>query len=258
MEDRIATTITRLSDNGLTKNDQRTLTARFVFLWIERPGETKTSSKWRIDLVRDTFRDVLAKSAHLFFVLALLLTPTQCGQRAFINSTIEPLLRSDSYNSYRFFLGPQDKEFLVKTAKDKGFLQKSEFLAVMHALFPEGWTHEVDHTDFSRTGDRSMYIVRCHLRLLLNESTAITYAYSKMPRSNLPLLLHILAQAIERSNLVAGEMQKGDEKTGAVTVLIPAGDVDCSCSITVSRPVITEALGQFDFTQVYEKNWAPF
>ncbi|KAF2006192.1 hypothetical protein P154DRAFT_570262 [Amniculicola lignicola CBS 123094] len=241
MEDIIATTVARLSDQGLTKQDKKNLTTRFAFLWLERPGESKKSSKWRINLVRDTFRNVLDKSAHLFVILLLLLSPTACGQRVFIDGTIMPLLKSESYDSCSFSLGLRDKEFLVETAEDKGFLQESEFIAVMHALFPEGWSHEVEHTDVSSAGNRT-----------------ITYAYSKMPRSNIPLFLHVLAEAIERSNLVAGEIQKGDDETGAATVLIPAGDVDCSCSIAVSRVVITEALGQLRFTQVYEQKWAPF
>lgn len=79
-----------------------------------------------------------------------------------------------------------------------------------------------------------------------------------MPRSNLPLFLRVLAEAIEKSNLYLGERQRGDEETSAATVLIPAGYVDCACSITVSRPVITEALGQLRLKKVYEQGSAPF
>lgn len=63
---------------------------------------------------------------------------------------------------------------------------------------------------------------------------------------------------MQKSNLNLGEEQRGDEDTSTVNVLIPAGDVDCSCSITVSRAVIMEALGQLGLTKVFEQRCAPF
>lgn len=78
-----------------------------------------------------------------------------------------------------------------------------------------------------------------------------------MPRSNISLFLRTLAEAIETSNLCLGETRRGDEATGAITVLIPAGDVDCACSIVVSRAVITEALGQLGLTKIFQQESAP-
>ena len=78
-----------------------------------------------------------------------------------------------------------------------------------------------------------------------------------MPESNIPLFLQTLAKAIETSNLCLSEKYQGNKETSAVTVLIPAGDVDCACSITVSRSVITEALGRLGLTKIYEQESAP-
>jgi hypothetical protein len=78
-----------------------------------------------------------------------------------------------------------------------------------------------------------------------------------MPTRNIPYFLRIMADAMEKSNLYLGETQQGEDETSAINVLIPDGDADCSCSVTVSRPVIIEALGRLGFTKVYEKRWTP-
>jgi len=138
---RIAETVERLRNKGLAAQDQKILPNRLARLWLERHAEKESSqSKWRNDTARQAFSDVRYKSAHLFFVLVLLVSPTQCGQRAFCDGVIRPLLDLESYDPYNFSLSPQDKRFLENAAKAKGFLEEPNFIALMQALFPEGWS----------------------------------------------------------------------------------------------------------------------
>jgi hypothetical protein len=85
---------------------------------------------------------------------------------------------------------------------------------------------------------------------------AITYAYaySEMPRENLPFFIQTVANAVETSTLYLNETQRGDKETEAATVLIPAGDEDCSVTIVVNRASIIGALRQCGFKKIWEKS----
>ncbi|ORX92567.1 hypothetical protein BCR34DRAFT_253746 [Clohesyomyces aquaticus] len=137
LQPRIAATVNDLRSQGLTSRHRILLTKRLKILWGESSG--KKSTRWRIKTARQAFSEVQAKSPHLFLVLVLLVTATECGQRAFCDEVITALVKLECYEPYQFSLSADDKDFLERTAKQQGFVEASTFKALMRALIPDGW-----------------------------------------------------------------------------------------------------------------------
>jgi hypothetical protein len=132
---RVANMVKKLRTKGLTAEEKKILPTRLKALWI-RPSTSDTSQS-RSNIAREVVSSVQSESAHLCFVLILLLTATQFGNKKFYNTTIAPLLRTEGYNVYEFSLRPDDESFLKKMAEEEGFGEISGFVALMRALFPD-------------------------------------------------------------------------------------------------------------------------
>lgn len=138
MDVRIAETVEQLRNRGLSADHKKILRGRLKRLWIGPSEASSKKSKWRQDVARQAFSSVQGKSAHLCFVLILLLSLTQCGQKAFCDEVITPLLHLESFDTYHFSLSLDDKSFLEGIAKEEGFVENPNFIAFMQTLFPDG------------------------------------------------------------------------------------------------------------------------
>ncbi|PSN61339.1 hypothetical protein BS50DRAFT_148514 [Corynespora cassiicola Philippines] len=131
-------TVKQLRSEGLTAQHQKILSIRLTWLWsLCQAEKTSSKSKWRNSTAREAFADVQYKSAHLFLAFVLNVTPTTCGQRAFCEKVVKPLLHLENYDQFKFSLEPPDKSFLQKTAREKEFIEAPDFVALVQALFPE-------------------------------------------------------------------------------------------------------------------------
>jgi hypothetical protein len=129
----VANKVEKLKTQGLTTDDKKILPRRFKSLWMQPRKSDK--SIYRHDVACEAISSIQSKSAHLCFVLILLLTATECGNKETYETTITPLLDLKSYDDFKFSLRSDDKSFLEDMAKRWGFGESSNYVALMQALF---------------------------------------------------------------------------------------------------------------------------
>ena len=236
----ITETVEELKRNGLTFHHQSILPQRLGTLW--RGNGVSRQTNWRRRIAVEAMSKVQKKSAHLFFVLVLLVSTTTCGQKGYVEENINPLLDKESYNDYEFSLPTKDRLFMEDIEQKHGLGEIPNFITLKQALF---------QNNQSMTAPRSMLTIYCHLCSPLTVGADIEYAYGRMLREHIPLFLQTVAPAIEMSNLCWAEEKRGDNRTDAVTLLVPEGDVDCSVVLAISRNVALKMIGTYGLTQIH-------
>lgn len=154
---KITQTASRLNTTGITPDDREILKERLRFAWSEdssTKGATAVTT-WRKKTARKSYTDIQDASNHLFLVVILAITPTECSKPVF-KKVKETLLSLKSYEIYRMKLDFPEKHFFESTAAEQKFISNHRYLDFMNCLFPQGWYntfHNGNRTDM-QTEDR--------------------------------------------------------------------------------------------------------
>lgn len=129
----------QLKRTGMLPNDREHLKERLRFAWTD-PNSKKTTSvtAWRKKKARKAYTDLQDANNHLFLVVILAVTPTECAIPAF-KEVKESLICSKSYENYQLNVDFAEKHFFESMAAEQSFNNNHQYINFINSLFPQGW-----------------------------------------------------------------------------------------------------------------------
>jgi len=130
----------QLKTIGMLPNDRENLKERLGFAWSDAPNnkEATNVTTWRKKRARKSYTDIQDANNHLFLVVILATTPTECSTPIF-KEVKESLISLKSYENYRVNVDFAEKHFFESTAAEQGFISHHRYINLINSLFPQGW-----------------------------------------------------------------------------------------------------------------------
>jgi hypothetical protein len=136
---KIARKTNQLKRTGMLPSDREHLKERLRFAWtdIHNSKETTSVTAWRKKKARKAYTDLQDANNHLFLVVILAVTPTECAIPAF-KEVKESLICSKSYENYQLNLDFAEKHFFESMAAEQSFNNNHHYINFINSLFPQG------------------------------------------------------------------------------------------------------------------------
>jgi hypothetical protein len=127
----------QLKKDGMTLDDRKNLKERLAFTWRDAPdNKAKDVTAWRKKTARQAYADIQDASNHLFLIVILTITPTECSKPGF-KEVKQSLLSLKSYEDYRVNMDFEEKHFFESIAAERSFISNYRYLNFMTTLFPQ-------------------------------------------------------------------------------------------------------------------------
>lgn len=136
--DKINEQTEKLIATGLTQSNWKTLKNRLGIVWSEENlTQLKKANVWRKAHARHRYRLIQEANAHLFLVVVLAISPTECTEKS-SKEIVERLCCLDDYEKYRFHLEPTDEALFESVAEELGVSESKAYKNFMQVMFPPG------------------------------------------------------------------------------------------------------------------------
>jgi len=131
--------LNRLNTKRLALSSISDIQSRLELVWTDdfRLKADNPVTKWRWKKAQSVYLTIQDMSCHLFLLVALTTTPTDCCNAKF-QSVLEYFALLKDYSSYYFSLDIAAKDLLDRTAAEGGFIGSARFVKFMEVLFPQG------------------------------------------------------------------------------------------------------------------------